>query len=216
MNTLQYIIDKYQLRLSKALPVEIPNVDRVCLAEWFAELNFKVGAEVGVLRGAYAKILCEKNPNMKLFCIDPYLAYEGFLPGEPNQAEQDQIFAECQKVMSPYNCEFIRKMSLDAAKDFPDGSLDFVYIDANHRFEYVVNDLATWSKKVRPGGIVSGHDFHRMSLSTDLKNNPQHTLPALMGYTAAKGIRPWFVIGQKNAPPGDRRDRYRSWMWVKN
>jgi len=214
MNTLQYITDKYKLSIGRNMPVEIPNTDRVDLAELFNELGFTVGAEIGVLRGAYSKVLCEKNPNMKLYCVDPYLAYEGFLPGEPNQAEQDDIFEECKGVLSPYNCEFIRKMSVDASKDFEKGSLDFIYLDANHRFEHVVNDLVAWIPKVRPGGIISGHDFHRMSERTDLKNNPVHIPPALFGYTSAYRIHPWFVIGQKYAPVGDKRDRYRSWMWV--
>jgi hypothetical protein len=215
MNTLQYIVDKYKLIISRNVPIEIPNMDRVDLAELFNELGFTKGAEIGVLRGAYAKVLCQKNPNMRLFCVDPYLAYEGFLPGPQNQKEQDDIFNECKKVVAPYNHEFVRKTSVDAAKDFEDGSLDFIYLDANHRFEHVVNDLVAWVPKVRVGGVVSGHDFHRMSASTDAKNNPVHIPPALYGYTASNRISPWFVIGQKHCPVGDKRDKYRSWMWVK-
>jgi len=215
LNTLQYVIEKYQLRIGRHSPVEIPNMIRENLAELFGELGFTVGAEIGVLYGAFSKQICQKNPNLKLYCIDPYLAYDGFIPGPLDQKAQDDIYEACRETMAPYNHEFIRKTSVEAAKDFKDESLDFFYLDANHRFEHVVADLATWIPKVRSGGIISGHDLHRMSLSTDTKNNPVHVLPALYGYTDAYRIHPWFAIGERFIQPGGRRDKYRSWMWVK-
>ena len=48
---------------------------------------------------------------------------------------------------------------MDAVKDFKDESLDFVYIDANHGYESTKEDIREWSKKVKKGGIVSGHDY---------------------------------------------------------
>jgi predicted O-methyltransferase YrrM len=48
---------------------------------------------------------------------------------------------------------------MEAVKDFKDESLDFVFIDGNHQYSYVLEDITEWSKKVRSGGIVSGHDY---------------------------------------------------------
>lgn len=48
---------------------------------------------------------------------------------------------------------------MDVVKQFKDESLDFVYIDGNHSFQHVVNDLCEWEKKVKVGGIVAGHDY---------------------------------------------------------
>jgi hypothetical protein len=45
--------------------------------------------------------------------------------------------------------------------EFPDRSLDFVYLDGDHRFGAVQADLACWTPKVRVGGILSGDDFFR-------------------------------------------------------
>ena len=42
----------------------------------------------------------------------------------------------------------------------PDGFFDFVFIDANHSYEAVREDVAAWAPKVRSGGIVSGHDYY--------------------------------------------------------
>jgi predicted O-methyltransferase YrrM len=49
--------------------------------------------------------------------------------------------------------------SVEAAKLIPDGSLDFVFIDALHTYEAVLEDLAAWHPKVRRDGIVAGHDY---------------------------------------------------------
>jgi predicted alpha/beta hydrolase family esterase len=38
--------------------------------------------------------------------------------------------------------------------------LDFVFIDADHKYESVKADIAAWLPKVRPGGHIAGHDYH--------------------------------------------------------
>ena len=89
---------------------------------------------------------------------------------------------------------------MDAVKDFEPNSLDFVYIDGNHYFDYVVEDIIHWSKIVRPGGIVSGHDYRKD------KNEkvPFHIIQATHAYTDAHKISPWFVLA-----------RGATWFWVK-
>lgn len=53
----------------------------------------------------------------------------------------------------------LRNTSSDAAGFVADASLDFIYIDADHRYEAVLSDLATWMPKLRPGAILAGHDL---------------------------------------------------------
>ena len=48
---------------------------------------------------------------------------------------------------------------MDAVKFFDDKSLDFVYIDGNHEYSYVMEDLIFWFEKVKINGIMAGHDF---------------------------------------------------------
>lgn len=57
------------------------------------------------------------------------------------------------------NVILVRKLSIEAAKDFEDGSLDWVYIDASHLYDEIKVDIEVWYPKVRSGGIVSGHDY---------------------------------------------------------
>ena len=134
------------------------------LAKYFVTLNFKVGAEIGTAAGYFAKIICDENKGVKLYCIDvwePYAGYSDYRRIKTfKRNEQDAI-----NVLAPYNCVLIKKYSMDAVKDFEDNSLDFVFIDGNHKYKYVQDDIREWSKKVRIGGIVSGHDyFHRRDI----------------------------------------------------
>jgi hypothetical protein len=52
-----------------------------------------------------------------------------------------------------------RRTSVEAARRFEDQSLDFVFIDARHTFEAVCDDLAAWWPKIKPGGLIAGHEY---------------------------------------------------------
>ena len=130
------------------------------LARMFAERGFTKGVEIGVMQGAYSKTLCEENPNLTLSSIDPYKA----LYNEPETIGWgddglEKRFKDATKLLSSYNCEIIRKTSLEAVREFPYEYLDFVYIDGSHEFDYVMCDIIEWGKRVRKGGIISGHDY---------------------------------------------------------
>ena len=133
--------------------------NRVDLAQYFAELGFKVGAEIGVAQGYYSEILCQKNPGLKLYCVDYWQPYRGYMDFRKKETFKG-LYEEAQARLSPYNCVLIKKFSMDAVKDFADKSLDFVFIDGHHGYDYIKEDIREWSKKVRKGGIVSGHDYY--------------------------------------------------------
>lgn len=117
--------------------------------------EYKKGAEIGVARGIFSRTLCENIPGLELYGIDPWAAYPG---NRRAHSDQELAYQTACKMVEGYNVTFIRKMSADAVKDFEDGSLDFVFIDANHDYEYVLQDITLWTPKVR--GIVSGHDYY--------------------------------------------------------
>jgi hypothetical protein len=75
MNALDYIIKKYDLNPEADLPIEIPNVGKNVLVYLLRELNFKVGAEIGLAEGNYSRKLCEVNPQMKIYGIDAWKIY---------------------------------------------------------------------------------------------------------------------------------------------
>lgn len=211
MNSLKFITQKYNLDLGLSSPIEIPNMGRNNLAELFAELNYQVGAEIGTEAGLYAEVLCRANPQAKLYCVDAWTVYPNYRE-HVNQNKLDEIYAEAKTRLAPFNCELVKAFSAEVVANFGDQSLDFVYIDANHDYHFVSQDIARWSQKVRHGGIIAGHDYFIPG------NNPlmkYGVVQAVNDYTAANKISPWFLIGTKAKIPGKIRDNRRSWMWIK-
>lgn len=211
MNTLEYIIQKYHLDINqKSLPIEIPNTDRLTLADLFRELGHRKGVEIGTERGLYAEEIAKRNPELDLYCVDAWTAYKGYRD-HVTQQKLDQIYDDAQKRLIPYKVTLVKEWSMEALDRFDDKSLDFVYIDANHEFKQTVDDITEWTKKVKSGGIVAGHDYIK-------RKNPEylmHVVEAVNGYTQAWKISPWFVLGRKEKLQGELRDDARSWFFIK-
>lgn len=207
MDELAKVIAYFDIKVGAKSPTEIPNAGRDNLAELFAYLGYKRGAEIGVLRGDYSEVLCKANPSVHLYLVDPYKAYIN----HPRQAELDAAMALAKKRLEPYRTTHLHMPSMEAVTMIGDRSLDFVFIDGNHEWPWVTQDIYWWARKVRPGGIVSGHDYRR----SRWKKSIQHTVEAVNGFTSAYRIHPWFVLGSKATRPGEVRDFHRSWFWVK-
>lgn len=203
MNTLDYILHMFHQPVLGNNPVRIQNFDRNMLAKLFYELEFKRGVEIGTEKGYYAETLCKENPQMKLFCVDPWAASEDYLEHRAN-GKHESNYRQTLERMRPYNCELIRKPSMEAVKDFENESLDFVYIDGDHSFAGVANDILQWSKKVRPGGIIAGHDYEELN-HHGKPNLTHHVIEAVDGWTKAYKISPWFLLS----------DEHGTFLWVK-
>lgn len=213
MNTYDHTVNKYNLNVGNQYIVEIPGMDSINLAELFSEQGFTRGLELGVDRGEYSKILLDSNPNLKLSCVDPWIpeAYEPDTYVNEKQEYFNTCYEETKERLKGLNCEIIRKTSQDALGDFEDESLDFVYIDANHDFPNFTFDLHYWLKKIKPGGIMSGHDFAYFSYR---KFN--HVKRALIAYARCYRMIPLFVCGDTNQNTKLKRDHFRSWFWIKD
>lgn len=211
-NTLDYILQKFNLESNDRtpMPIEIPNFGRNGLALLFAELGFKSIVELGVEQGLYSEVLCRANPQATVHLIDAWRAYRGYRD-HVSQEKLDGFLEITKKRLEKYsNHNIIQAFSMDIVKKYPDNTFDAVYLDGNHRFQYFANDLAEWSRKVRPGGLVCGHDYKIH------KNSDQfHVVHVLNAWVSAFYIRPWFVLGRKEMVPGEVRDGSRSWMYVK-
>ena len=206
-NTLDYVVSKFGLTIHPKHPTEIRQVNRTIMAQTLKELDFKVGVEVGVAQGWHAEILCRENPQLKLYAVDVWKRYSGY--GEYTD-RITRYYQEAKKRLAPYNCKLIKKFSADAAKKFKDGSLDFVYIDGAHDFKNVAIDLCEWSKKVRVGGIVYGHDYQRWRRGrsvVDVKD-------VIQAFVYAHKIRPLFVIANGIRDPKFGGD-VPGWMFVR-
>jgi hypothetical protein len=110
-----------------------------------------VGAEVGCLRGEFSRYLSK-------FYKGEILGIDAFI-GEANVPDDPLTKAKCLDNFIRTNCTLIEGFSVDVARTIEDESLDWVYIDADHTYHSVKEDLNIWFPKVRKGGVVSGHDY---------------------------------------------------------
>ena len=210
MSTSEFILEKFNLK--KDLPIRLPGVSRKHLTVWLRELGFKVGVEVGTAQGKFLRSLCFENPTMKFYAVDPWLVYEGY--PDVQAPEMNRIIKGFPIYMAPYsNYEVIKKYSMDAVKDFEDNSIDFVYIDANHEDPYVTQDITEWTKKVKSGGIVAGHDYITKEL--DGFHWDWDVVTAVNKYVKKNKIKYFFVLGLDEKVPGMTREPSRSWMFIK-
>ena len=124
---------------------------------------------MGVWRGDLSAALLRYLRPKRLHLVDPWR----FMPDKPkaiyggreatSQADMDAIY---EQVLEHFEDErrqgravVHRQTSVDAAPAIADGSLDWVYVDGDHTYDAVRNDLAAWAPKLKPGGLMTGDDY---------------------------------------------------------
>lgn len=208
------IIDGLKLPADKNGKVEIPDCKRRQLPAFFKnDMGFKKGVEIGVYKGQFTQFFGAAG--LEIYGIDPWIFYEDYQPERIHyQKRQDTLYASAQKRLAKYKkCTLIKKTSMEAVKDFENKSLDFVFIDGHHGFKYITEDIYEWSKKVRKGGIISGHDYAYRSHKTPDPYILQVRY-VIDAYTQAFKIKKWYVLGRYRSLKNEFRDQYRSWFWI--
>lgn len=180
--------------------------NRIELAKHFAQLGFKKGAEVGVFAGHYSDILLNNIPGLELFCVDFWGGYTGYR----DKGFDHHMIAAYNKAKATLEgrATMIKAFSVEGAKQFDDESLDFVYIDANHEYKFVKEDIEAWTPKVRKGGIVSGHDYYVSKTGND------GVIRAVNEYAKEHGYNLELTEWDKETIL-DHDDRQPSWFFTK-
>ena len=133
---------------------------------WVREHGWTAGCEVGVLRGRNLFHLLDLFVRLSMIAVDQWLRLDDTgEPGFETYARYD-MESYARHVMDRAvgygeRCKVRRLASVEAAKTVPDGSLDFVFIDACHTEAAVRADIAAWAPKVKPSGYLTGHDRQR-------------------------------------------------------
>ena len=126
-----------------------------------------VCVEIGTFDGSNALHLLEKVSNIKkIYLIDPWINYEYYCEKINNKKTLSSAHNKAKKRLKKYGEKvvFIRKFSDDALKDIPE-KVDFIYIDGNHDYEFVKNDMENYWNKIKEGGVMAGHDIDHVGVS---------------------------------------------------
>lgn len=155
--------------LYKQIIDKIPKSDFVFNGEAFVfqtkpKLHF---VEIGSWRGRSSAFMAVEIANsgfdIQFDCVD---TWKGSLDEQIHQDDpsilNDTLYQEFLENMKPVEKYYrpIRMTSVAAAKLYEDHSLDFVFIDAQHDYESVKEDILAWKNKVKKGGILAGHDYN--------------------------------------------------------
>jgi len=130
-----------------------------------------IGAEIGVWTGKFTRQVLDIVKPSQYHLIDPW----AFMPKYPrrwyggsrakSQPDMDKIFKEVKKEFGPLPCTCLhRTTAMVAAKDFPDEYFDWVYIDGDHSYKEVKQDIKNYQPLVKPGGLLCGDDWQLPSV----------------------------------------------------
>jgi len=134
--------------------------------------RFAVGAEIGCANGTTTAKLLQNCPTLKLYAVDKWERIAK-APGVGGREEDENYvgmynwdpvkgFEQFTSRVRGYRRRLfiLRGDSVEMADKVANNSLDFIFIDADHSYQGVIRDLAAWVPKLKPGGLLSGHDIH--------------------------------------------------------
>ena len=135
------------------------------LLDLIKENDYKKYLEIGLGAGTTMAYLMNhiKDPEVFFYGIDPYKAYGG-LHKRGLKFKQEAFDANKRRVENLFwsnkRSKFYNIFAHDATERFPDNFFDIIFIDGNHTYGYVLQDLKDWYPKLREGGTFAGHDYY--------------------------------------------------------
>ena len=113
--------------------------------------------EIGVDKGDFSKVILENDNPQNLILVDPWIEMlDVNNKEETHQAKYQTVkdyFADDDRV------EIIKKSSKEAADQIDDNSMDWIYIDGDHKYQGCLEDLRIYKDKVKDDGYICGHDW---------------------------------------------------------
>ena len=131
------------------------------------------GVEVGTFKGSFSNQIMN-NWSGTLYMVDVWRPLESGYDDASNHGKYDGgVYTDAMENIKGFEDRaiMVRATSEIASDMFNDNSLDFVYIDANHAYDYVVQDIELWYPKVKKGGFICGHDY----LGLDWYDDPNYS-----------------------------------------
>lgn len=156
----QALVTPLRLSWSTSRPILVQREDLPLLLNRRGLLG--CGVEIGVRRGEFSEKILGSWKGRHLIAVDPWMQQESYDDlANVEQGIQDGLYEETLERLSRFGSRgsVWRMCGKEAASRIPHHTLDFVYIDARHDYESVLEDLSLWFEKVRPGGLICGHDY---------------------------------------------------------
>ena len=124
-------------------------------------------AEIGVAQGEFSAAILANACPRKLHLIDPWQHQEREdYRNDGNNADDEEQERRYRQVLSGFSprirggqVEIHRAFSQDVAANFSDGQFDWIYVDGLHSYDGVRSDLRHYKDKVKPEGLILGHDY---------------------------------------------------------
>ena len=146
------------------------NIEGICdfqniYSEMVGKFNNAVFVEIGTWKGKSAMYMAEQikgsKKNIKFYTIDIYMYTEEHNRRGVRFAENTSFFDEVAKNLEPLKdyVTMLQGRSQDLYTQFEDNSIDFIFMDGNHDYEDVKEDIRKWFPKVKKGGYIGGHDY---------------------------------------------------------
>lgn len=154
--------------------------------------------EIGVYKGVFAKQIYNRLSPKKLFLVDPWIRFseaefKDYL--DNTQEDWNAIYEKVKKDLGRYsNVEILRTVSLKAVQNFWDRYFDFIYIDANHKYEYALEDMRAWFPKLKVGGFFCGHDFDLKGVNQAVKEFSQEKNLQIFVTTKEKHYKSFYAL----------------------
>ena len=128
---------------------------------WVTELRERSNltvVEIGVRYAGHAEYMLDSLDIEHLYLIDPYDAYDDYQEEWDDERMSSAEELAKSRLDSYDQVSFVKEYSSDAVDLIPE-QVDLVYIDGNHAYEYVQEDIANYHDRISPGGILAGHDY---------------------------------------------------------
>ena len=118
-------------------------------------------AEIGCYAGDSTKLFMESNKVKTLYAIDIWVDALNLFKSKWKEHNFTSVEREFDEKLKDFNIVKLKMTAKEAQDKLPE--LDFVYIDGNHNYEYVIEDIYVSLKKLKTNGIISGHDYCKES-----------------------------------------------------
>ena len=159
-----------------------------CELEWLATQasGAQLIAEVGCWQGRSTRALAD-NTRGAVFAIDHFQGVPELLYLLADKPPHWLFKTFMMNLMDCDNLVVVRQRSREAARLLDPLRFDFIFLDGDHNYQAVVDDIRWWKPMVKPGGLLAGHDYR------DAPGVEQAVLEFLPQAKLVEGTQLWSI-----------------------